>query len=233
MYPLLMAAAMTCACGDDGGEAGADAAIVEPDAAVSQPHLVYLVFDGVTITNGSTDDPAGNISRILAAPFTAPSFFAGENNRDEKLALIADGARTILAPYNIEVVTARPVSGSYDMIVFGGDPVDAGYQAGIIAFRPLECNENKPNVSFIFENYEPLTKRYASDVVTAVGQINNIPITNLNGDCMCGVSFDCLLNDALCTMGGAGTPVDPVWTCESITEADVHARFLDQFGPAL
>jgi hypothetical protein len=227
--PIVLLAA--AACSNDLTEDLADAApTTEPDAATLPGHVVYLVFDGVTVTTGVADDPAGNASRILAAPFTAPSFFANESNRDEKLALIADGARTILAPYNIEVVTERPATGDYDMIVFGGDPVDAGFQAGIIAYRPLECNEDKPNVSFIFENYEPLTKRYASDVVTAVGQLNNVPITNLNGDCMCGVSLACALNDALCTMGGAGTPVDPVWTCENITEADVGARFLAEFG---
>lgn len=230
---LLAGAALTAGCSKDLVEGLADAApAAEADAAVAPAHVVYLVFDGLSLTNGSTDDPAANVSATLNAPFSAPPFFADLSMRDERLGLIADGARTVLAPYNIEIVTERPSVGDYDMIVFGGDPVDAGFQAGIIGVRPLECNEDESNISFIFENYAPLTKRYASDVVTAVGQLNNIPITNLNGDCMCGVSFDCELNDALCTMGGAGTPVDPVWNCEDITDVDVGARFLEEFGAA-
>lgn len=236
MYPLLMAASMTCACGDDGddgGEVGADAAIEESAA----PHQVYLVFDGLTLSTGSIDDPAENISRILVAPFTAPPFFGDESNRVEKLALIADGARTILAAYNIEVVTERPATGDYDMIVLGGQSEDAGLQPGRLDDIPFGCNAVfalAKNVSFIFETGMPETKRYASTIVTSVGIINGIPITNLAGDCLCHPG-DCKLIDALCTMGGPGTPVNTnVWgVCSDITEVDVHARFLDQFGPAL
>ena len=224
-------------CGDGGDAGGADAAIQQPDATVAPPHVVYLVFDGLTVTNGLVDDPQGNVSGVLSAPFTAPPFMDGVSNRDAQLALVADGARTVLAPYNIEVVTERPASGEYDMIVVGGDPVDAGFSAGIIGNTPFGCSEafrSDKNVSFIFENYAPLTKRYASNVVTHIGMVNGVPITKRNGDCMCGASFDCELLDQLCTMGAAGTPVDTaVWTCDSITEVDVGASFLDVFGPAL
>jgi hypothetical protein len=234
MYPLLMAAAMSSACVDDGSEAGADAAIEE---ALAAPHLVYLVFDGLSVTTGSSDDPAGNVSQNLPAPFTAPPFFSDESNRVEKLALIADGARTILAAYNIEVVTERPATGDYDMIVLGGQSEDAGLQPGRLDDIPFGCNEVfalPKNISFIFEIGLPQTKRYASTIATSVGIINGIPITNLDGDCLCHPG-DCKLIDALCTMGGPGTPVNTnAWgVCSDITEVDVHARFLATFGAAL
>lgn len=157
MYPLLMAAAMTCACVDDGSEAGADAAIEEADAA---PLVVYLVFDGLSLTTGSSDAPARNVSQNLPAPFTAPPFFADESNRVEKLALIADGARTILAAYNIEVVTERPATGDYEMIVLGGQSEDARLTARQTRRHTLrvQCGLRAPKEHLIY-----LREGYASN----------------------------------------------------------------------
>lgn len=228
---LLAGASLAAGCSNDLVEGLADGA--PPDATVVPAHLVYLVFDGVALTNG-TDDPAGNVSGILNIPYTVPAFIADDSQRVARLGLITDAVRSVVAPYNIEVVTERPSSGPYDMIVFGGNSLDAGFSSSFDATIANACDDSGVDTGFIFEFGFFESNRYASKAVAEIGLINGLPYVDVNGDCLCWAGPNCTIDNTICTIGGAGTAVDAtLWACREETEFNEHERWLEVFGPAL
>lgn len=224
-HPMIrLAWLVLVACGDD-------PAAVEPDAGAVAPHQLYLVFDGATITSGS-ESPADDRSSVLAQTFIAPPFLDGDPDRAATIAAALAGVDSVLAPYAVEVVTERPSEGVYDMLVLGGTSEAAGLGAELGAVMPFLCGEDDPNVGFVFDGVaDPEDLAYT--IVAALGVLNQIPFSDVPGDCMCWADAGCALDGELCAIGGAGTSVDSAtWTCESITEMDEHARFVAAFGDA-
>src|SRR6267142_6748504 len=100
-------------CG--GGVGSSDGSGPRP---ASGAHVYFLNFDGQALTSGA-DDPAANRSSLLGTSVTLPAYIAGDVARATKIQAIVSEVDAILAPYDVAVVTTRPASGSYDMLVAG------------------------------------------------------------------------------------------------------------------
>ena len=219
---VLLGAAALAACGDD--------AALPADAAPPPDRVLFLVFEGVSLVNGADDSPPDNSSIVLSQPFDAPPYLDGVAGRDQTIATAVAAVRAVLAPYRIEVVTERPADEGYEMLVIGGLSEDAGFPAGVGAIMPFACGETDRNVGLIFGGItDPEDLAYT--VVASLGVINQIPFSDVPGDCMCWADAGCVFDGEMCTIGGAGTTVDAdTWSCETITEMDEHARFVAELG---
>jgi hypothetical protein len=231
----ILAAALLAGCSSDLTEGLADAAPATQIDATPRPsaHTVYLAFDGLSLAPGP-DNAANNTTTLLSAPYEVPALFPDDPQREVSLGLIADGIRELLAPYDVAIVTERPDSGDYIMIVFGGTSLDAGFENDFGAISPFVCNRDYSNaIAMAFERGSR-TSYYTYVVVSELGILNGVPFSSVSGDCMCWSGASCAgTGDSVCTIGGAGTPVNTNdWPCEDITEMDEHQRFLGAFGAA-
>ena len=128
-----------------------DASVCEESMA-SGTHKLFLAFEGLTLTPGRADATL-NRAEFLEAPATIPAMYAGDQDRIAKLRAIACGIGAWLYPFDIEVVTSRPASGDYEMIVFGGDAGQLGLQDGIRAAAGTDCtSSNHRDVGWVAEN---------------------------------------------------------------------------------
>lgn len=120
--------------------------------------VVFLNFDGVTLTRSFTNDDARiNVSAIVNSPTeVVPPFdpadlvSTGGLSRAQIIAQVVEDLYVIHEPYDVEFVTVRPASGDYSMVVFGGncDEVASRNCAGV-AIR--DCGDQMPaNVTFVF-----------------------------------------------------------------------------------
>ncbi|HTM22409.1 MAG TPA: hypothetical protein VL172_17935 [Kofleriaceae bacterium] len=218
-----------CGAGGGGGGAdagnGADAAGGGADAAPgSGTHVLFLQFDGVDLTEGFDNAPS-DVSGTVSGSATMPAWGHPELTAD----IIAD-VTSVLAPYDIDVVSARPVDGPYAMIVFGGDSELVGLPAGIPATAPVTCAVNELAVGFVFDDF--INAHAAAQQAVAIeGMVHVIPQSDLDDDCMCFTSSNCTPPaTAACTIGGAGTPGYDNDPCGAVATFDEAARFLAAFG---
>src|SRR5688500_16264227 len=126
--------------------------------------IVYLNFDGVTLTSSnSNDDALGNESAILAnavtvgqtktiAPLNVNDLASTEGmTRQQIISRVVEELYASHAPYNIEFVTQRPASGQYSMVVFGGSCQTVAGQSGCAGIALLDCGDFMPaNITFVF-----------------------------------------------------------------------------------
>src|SRR5262249_31968940 len=65
-------------------------------------------------------------------------------------------------PFNVEVVTSRPTSGDYAMIVASGTSALLGLPSTVGGIAPLDCGDRRANdVSFAFANQLPTAQTIA------------------------------------------------------------------------
>jgi hypothetical protein len=160
MRSTILAAATLAACGDDGATA--------PDAQVDAPtmcppqtasplpmgaHAVYLNFDGVTLTKCTPADSRANCTdQIKQDPSVIPPYMDGDPNRQVRIDFIVTTVQRALAPYSVDIVTTRPTSGDYFMVVLGGSATQLGFP-GISGVAQLPCDATNRNlVSLEFDN---------------------------------------------------------------------------------
>jgi hypothetical protein len=151
----ILATALVCACGgeEDILETGRlfDMVRREPGAGgyrrfnTSGPSVVFVNFDGGAVTKGVGIDSAKNTTGF--AEGTVPAFSRSQAERDQ----IMNELRTIFAPYNVKLVTTRPVGGLYNMVMVGGTPKDVGITDNVAGLAPLDCDNLYENdVAFAF-----------------------------------------------------------------------------------
>jgi MYXO-CTERM domain-containing protein len=135
---------------------------VEPQAVGLR--VVYLNFDGVTLTASNTsDDATTGKSAILAAaiqpgqtraipPFSVNDLASTSGlTREQIISRVVSDMYASHAPYNIEFVTERPTSGNYSMVVFGGTCQTVAGQSGCAGIALLDCGDTMPNnITFAF-----------------------------------------------------------------------------------
>ncbi len=128
-------------------------------------HLVFFNFGGVTLTKGG-DDSASNVSQIglISRSLTIPAFddspYSSIGNRTAVINAVVSLYKQYYAPYNVEVVTTRPLTGRYLMIVVGGQKyqVIGGSQCNppagcTVGISPLDCgNRQEDNIAFVFSD---------------------------------------------------------------------------------
>ncbi len=178
----------------DGSTSGDGPTTGDPDAAprCSNGRVVYLNFDGATLTLAPESDATQNrASWMTITQGTAPRYRSGAANRDQQIQAVVDGVRAQLSSFPITVVTTRPVSGPYVMIVFGGIASQVGSEYGG-AVNELDCADaRKSDLAWISDNVSP-TQRVVNYAVGAIGFGIGLTATNDPLDCMCGWDNDCL-----------------------------------------
>ena len=185
-------------------------------------YTLYINFEGVTLTPCGTPDARLNCSNLVTQEAQFPPFLDGNPNRDGFIATILYSARKGLAPYSIEVVTTRPATGSYYMMVFGSTSAAIGLQAGFFGIAPFQCTpENRNNVSITFDSGQmPTTFEYANSVLSDMAMLVGISTTTVNDDCACRGAGGCTIDpNKLCTYGSdVAVNPDPTFSCERTTQ---------------
>ena len=69
---------------------------------------------------------------------------------------LVDCVRQTYAPFNVQIVTSRPASGTnYHMAIVAGHASDVGEGAGVLGVSPFSCGYIPNSISFTFANEEP------------------------------------------------------------------------------
>jgi hypothetical protein len=197
----------------------------------SGAHVYYLNFGGQALTSGP-DNPVLNVSQSLSGSFTAPAYLTGDAQRATKIQAIVNEVKAILAPYDVAVVTQRPASGAYDMVVAGGTSQQMGFPTGLQGVAIPDCTGAAlHHISLLFD--VSTGHDAARQIVGALGIGHRVSASTAATDCMCIVDGSCTALPAACTIGGANTPVSPSASCETsgVSTMDVRQEFLAAFGP--
>jgi hypothetical protein len=184
--------------GDGGGGGQGDAA---PDApACFNGRVVYLAFEGVALTQAGTSDATTNqASWIGVSTANVPKYHANDANRMGQIQSITAGVTAHLASFPITVVTQRPTSGPYVMVVFGGTNQDVG-SVYTYATSEHDCGDAvKSDVAWL-SDVVPDSK-VADYAVGAIAWGLGLNGTSDTGDCMCGWANNCQQTGSACTLG--------------------------------
>jgi hypothetical protein len=183
-----------------------------PDAPVDAPacgRAVFLNFGGDVLARAAEGDATVDAAAWvgMSTGQTSAAMAPWRQNapdRASQIAYVVDELQarfSTLAP-NMQLVTARPQSGAYVMIGFGGSMSAAGVPY-TSAVATLDCGDtNKNDVGWIFESVaDPtLVVNYAAGAI-AFG-MGATGTTDPN-DCMCGWLTDCQPSGAACTFSSA------------------------------
>jgi hypothetical protein len=208
--------------GDGPGPGGPDAA-----PQCSNGRVVYLNFEGQTLTDAATSDATQNRASWMTIPTgTAPRYKTAAADRDQQIQAIVTGVRSQLSSFPITVVTTRPATGPYVMIVYGGtrDLVGSNYGAAV---NELDCGDaQKSDVAWISDNVTPI-QRVVNTTIGAIGFGIGLTATTDTQDCMCGWANGCAqVQTAACKLS-TGIARDPNATqrCQGVTSQDEVAAF--------
>jgi hypothetical protein len=200
------------ACGDDGA-GPADASVDSPaDATPDAPgfdcatspntgtHKVFLAVDGVTLTKGAASDATMNKTVLFQGATqmaTIAPWRSAAADRTAQIAAVVCGVRTSLARFDVSVVTTRPASGAYEMIVIGGQATDfgiavpSGTAISMVAIN--DClNNNQLDVGWVAETPAPSMPTFtltsietANLAVAALGIGDGLAASKSISNCMC------------------------------------------------
>jgi hypothetical protein len=200
----------------------------EPIAAGA--HKIYLNTEGATLRTGCGDDATTNCTTLIQTDMTqVPAFLPGVAGRDTVIAQIVAGVEGVLAPYSVDIVTTRPATGPYQMIVLGGDPMAVtGGCTDCTATSVFSCQPLGSVVDLVFDlGVTKSVDQYAVQILEDIGILNGLVATNSDHDCVCRFDDMCSnfgAND-LCTFGTnvpttmqtLGTPPTP-FNCGRATQ---------------
>lgn len=180
-----------------------DADVVPIDAAAARcaSRTVFLNFDGQALQKGPSDATTNSASWMQGNTGTAPPYLNGNGNRDATIQAIVNGVRSQLSQFPITVVTTRPNTRSYVMIVFGGQMGQVGSRyTG--AVNTLDCDDLRPNdVAWVSDSVAP-TQLAINYAVGAIGFGLGLTATTDSNDCMCSWDNQCQPNgNAPCRLG--------------------------------
>lgn len=212
--------------GSDGAGAGTDAA-----PACANGRVVYLNFEGATLTQASASDATTNTaSWIGVATATVPRYRSGDNNRMGEISNIVGDAEVLLAGTPIKIVTARPASGPYVMIVFGGAKADVG-TVYTYATNEHDCGDTVKNDIGWISDAPPVG--YVPDlVIGTIGWGLGMNGTTAPQDCMCAWASTCTPAGNTCTLASSiatGTLQAPATTCPNQDPQNEVAAFSTGF----
>ena len=189
---------------DAGVQPGADA----PTPACANGRKIYLAFDGVTLTQAGSSDATQNRARWLTnTTSTVPPWRSGNGNRASQITAVVDGVKSRLATTSIEVVTTRPATAPYVMIVLGGERANDG---GTVASRYSyatsyhDCGDTVKNDVGWVSDMDDAPESYVADLaVGAVGWGLGLDGTTSPADCMCGWANGCDSQSGACTLSAS------------------------------
>jgi hypothetical protein len=218
--------------GSNGGrmDAGVDA-----PPACANGRVVYLNFDGVTITQGSPSDATANRTNWLTnASAAVPPYHQGSGTRATDITSIIDGTKLRLQGTPIQVVTSRPATGKYVMIVFGGTRAADGGTVGTqytYATNEHDCGDLvKNDLGWVSD--VPAVSYVPDLVMGAIGWGVGLNGTNAPTDCMCAWANGCTEDpNAACTLSAsiASTTSSGNTTCANQNPQNEVAAFSTGF----
>jgi hypothetical protein len=131
-------------------------------------HLLYINFDGATLTHGSScsDATTGCTFIAMVSPYNFPAY---GGTADEKQQIL-NRLTTYFADFDVQIVTTRPTTNTYSMTMVGpGSGILGGAGGGQAAgVAPLDCNDLDPNdISFAFTDVVGDADTYAIAVIIA------------------------------------------------------------------
>jgi hypothetical protein len=209
----------------DAGIGTGDAGVI----AACAKRTVFLNFDGQKLTRGASDATLNQASWMTIDTGTAPAYLAGNTGRDAAIMRIVDGVRSQLSQFPITVATTRPTTGSYVMIVFGGDASLVGSSFGG-AVNQLDCGDLHPNdVAWISDGVTG--QRAINTAIGAIGFGLGLTATLDPRDCMCSWDNSCRANNNVACRLGAPIDRDPDarQKCQGQTTQDEVATFRTAF----
>lgn len=194
------------AAGGGGGQL--DASLqqqVDAAPACANGRKLFLNFEGVTMTQAATSDSTTNKAQWLSnASAAVPAWRAGSGTRATEITEVVDGVKSRLSMTDIDVVTTRPASGLYMMIVLGGANTNNGGTVGTIysfgtSFH--DCGDTvKNDLGWVSDMTGQTTELVADIVVGAVGWSLGLDGTTSTADCMCGWASSCTNATGACTL---------------------------------
>ena len=189
--------------GEDAGLVQSDAATADAAVVCTQARSVYLNFEGQTLTKATASDATTNKAAWLnKATGTAPAFRANSGNRAADITQITNGITAALAAIPVDVVTTRPTTGAYMMVVFGGTAAQIGSDFGG-AVQKLDCgNLVTSDVAWVADGVTP-NQRVINFALGAIGFGVGLTATTETGDCMCGWDNQCQQSTAQCTFSAS------------------------------
>jgi len=205
----LLALLLLAACGGGTGGSSPDAQVSSSPDAATGCNVVFLEFDSVHLTPGPDDAP-NNASSMINAPKITPGFHAGDATRDADIATITAQVSSTLGSLGVAVVTTRPASGAYSMVVIGGTSAGLGLGSGLPGLAPFSgCGIPVANrITYAFENAggamfpdEQVADLAIGGYLVGLG----VPTSSDTNDCLCWDSPSCQ-DASACTLGGAQTP---------------------------
>ena len=127
------------------------------DACSSGPVTLWLDFEGAGVVHAATDDAAAMPVASSLAPTNAvvPPFssvaIAPKVTRAQAIVGVVDRVRTIMKPFAVDVVTARPSTAPYTRILVGGTSSALGVSATEAGLARLDCgNATDGDVAYDF-----------------------------------------------------------------------------------
>lgn len=222
--------------GGGNGNGSGSGSGMHPDAGM-QPatcangRKLYLNFDGVTLTRTTPSDATQNkVSWMSNTSATVPPFHDGSGTRIADIAAIVAGVKSRLTGRPIDVVTTRPASGPYVMVVFGGtrDLVGTTYS---YATNEHDCGDLvKSDVGWVSD--EPSVSYVPDLVIGTIGWGLGLNGTNDPNGCMCGWANNCDSASGACTLSASiasTTSSSPATTCPNQNPQNEVAAFSTGF----
>jgi hypothetical protein len=203
-----------------------------PDApaACFNGRVVYLNFEGVSLTKGTSDATQNRASWMNKPTGAAPAYRAGDGNRLTLIQQITDGITAQLSGFPVTVVRTRPATGPYVMIVFGGAAAQVGSDYGG-AVNQLDCDDSeKSDVAWLSDNVGSV-QRNVNFAVGAIGFGLGLTATSDPNGCMCGWANNCNSNNGAPCRLSTTIARDPAATqlCAGVTSQDEVAAFSTAF----
>lgn len=203
--------------GDDDGQ-GVDASPIGDDAAAPDAapackngRDIYLSFQGEALTKATPSDATQNrVNWIGVTSVNVPGYRLTDPARATKIATITSRIREAFAAFPFEVVTTRPASGPYVLVVFGGNRDQLGTPYSY-ATNHFDCGDPvKSDVAWVSDDV-PFAK-VDDFAIGAIGYGLGLGGTNDPNDCMCGWANSCDQPETVqCTLSSS-IAVNPVCT---------------------
>ena len=223
--------------GGGGGGGTIDAPPMPSPDAPPPParRVVYLNFEGVTLTSGATTDATQNQAHWLGvldglSNVTIPPYLPNDTDRATKIATVVTTVTQILqsAVPTVSVVTTRPAAGPYTMVVFGGSPglLNTGY----IAETDHDCGDAFTNdIGWVSQSNLNLSAA-GNYAVGAIGWALGLDGTTSPSDCMCSWQSNCTQNTTMCTLATSINSAAQGTACHTGAQDEVGA-FQTAYGP--
>lgn len=209
-----------------GSGSAIDAAVDAPAAACASGRVVYLNFEGDTLTQGASDATTNHAVWMGVATATVAKFRPGAADRAQQiLDIVTLVQQQLTAIPEIHVVTQRPAAGPYVMIGFGdaAQTVNVPY---LYAVNRLDCGDTvKSDVGWVFEA-TPSTTMAANFAVGAIAFGLGVTGTTDVNDCMCGWLTNCQAATTSCTLASS---IQADLRCPGQTNPQNEIAALQQF----